>query len=344
MDQALGLAALREKRWAGLYELQGAVLSSFVKGKASLSGLEPMRVLRGLTIGRAMGTLAAGTQVPPLTKDFEAQCDRHWLKLDPGTKQVVTLSILSKPKHREASRFLHRTEFLSCEFAKRSRGPDLLQNRDRNLIREVWEYHWTTAVDTALIEHAVSGGTVREACVTELRSRMATASRAEEGAGFLLKGFLMGLGDHAGALSARMDRLLIADGDFSSLCRACEYLYRLHQWKHQYGEDGRLDDERLLNRAFDRVVRLLPAMNTVDDRALGEVQESASLLYQLTHCGQFLPTGGNGFRRRWKCWFVRLPSIRGCWAWLWGCATAWTRPGRGRLIPLSGAICGEPGP
>ena len=282
MDQALGLAALREKRWPGLYELQDAVLGSFVKGEASLSGLEPMRILRELTTGKNLGSLAAGALVPPLTKDFEARCKQHRLKLDPGSDQTVTLSILSDPKHRDVSRFLHQTEFLDCEFAKRSRGPDLLQNRDRNLIREIWEYRWSAAVDTALIEHAVSGGTVREACVTELRSRMANANRAEEGAELLLKGFLMGLGDHAGALRARMDALLIADGDFSSLCRACGHLYRLHQWKDQYGEGGRVDDEQLLNRAFDRVVRLLSTMNTVDDRGVGAVQESAMLLYQLT--------------------------------------------------------------
>ena len=282
MDMARGLAQLREKRHPGLYELQDAVLGSFVKGEASLSGLEPMRILRELTTGNELGSLAAGALVPPLTKDFEAQCAAFRLKLDPGAKQTATLSIFSEPKHREISRFLHRTEFLDCDFAKRTRGPDLLQNRDRNLIRESWEYRWSTAVDTALIEHAVSGGTVREACITELHSRMAAAQRSEEGAELLLKGFLMGLGDSAGALAARMDALLIADGDFSSLCNACAHLYRLHQWKDQYGEAGKLTEELLLSRAFDRVVQLLPAMHTVDDRGLHEVQESAMLLYQLT--------------------------------------------------------------
>ena len=281
-QQALGLAQLREKRHPGLYELQDAVLGSFVKGEANLSGLEPMRILRELNTGDRLGTLAEGAAVPPLTKDFERQCAAFRLKLDPGAKQTATLSIFSEPKHRQLSRFFHQTEFLECDFAKRSRGPDLLQNRDRNLIRESWEYRWSTAVDTALIEHAVSGGTVREACVTQLRSRMASAQRSEEGAELLLKGFLMGLGDSAGALTARMDALLIGDGDFSSLCRACAHLYRLHQWKDQYGENGSLTEELLLNRAFDRVVQLLPSMHTVDDRGLSEVQESAALLYQLT--------------------------------------------------------------
>ena len=282
MDMARGLASLREKRHPGLYELQDAVLGAFVKGEASLSGLEPMRILRERTTGKALGSLAEGAVVPPLTKDFEAQCARHRLKLADGSRQTAALSIFSEPKHRDTSRFLHQTDFLECDFAKRTRGPDLLSGRDRNLIRESWEYHWSTAVDTALIEHAVSGGTVREACAAELRSRMAKANRAEEGAELLLRGFLMGLTDQAGAFSARMDALILSDGDFSSLCHACKHLYDLHQWKGQYGETDSIDDTALLNRVFDRVVRLLPAMHTVDDRGLEEVQDCAALLYQLT--------------------------------------------------------------
>lgn len=282
MDMARGLAALREKRYPGLYELQDAVLGSFVKGEASLSGLEPMRLLRERTTGKALGSLAAGALVPPLTRDFEAQCSRHRLKLSDTGRQTATLSIFSEPKHRDASRFLHQTDFLDCGFAKRTRGPDLLTGRDRNLIREVWEYHWNTGVDSALIEHAVSGGTVREACATELRSRMAAAQRSEEGAELLLKSFLMGLTDRSGILAQRMDTLIMADGNFTSLCRACAHLYDLHLWKDHYGEPDPIDETALLNRAFDRVVWLLPGMYTVDDRGVEEVVEAMVLLYQLT--------------------------------------------------------------
>lgn len=281
-QQAMGLASLREKRSPGLYELQDAVLSSFVKGEASLSGLEPMRILRELTTGKTVGSLAAGALVPPLTKDFEAQCARHRLKIEAFQKQDVTLSILSEPRHRDASRFLHQTVFLDCEFARRRKGPDILRNKDRSLIREVWEYRWTANVEAALIEHAISGGTVRDACVAELRSRMANAVNAASGAELLTHAFLMGIGDHADVLTARMDALLIDDGDFNSLCKACGLLYRLFQWKAQYGEGGSFDYEKLLERAFDRVVQLLPAMHTVDNHGAGEVQESMRLLYELT--------------------------------------------------------------
>ena len=315
MEMARGLAALREKRYPGLYELQDAVLGSFVKGEASLSGLEPMRLLRERTTGNAIGSLAAGALVPPLTKDFEAQCASHRLKLSDTGRQTATLAVFSEPKHRAASRFLHQTDFLECGFAKRTRGPDLLTGRDRNLIREVWEYHWNTGVDAALIEHAVSGGTVREACATQLRSRMAKAQRAEEGAALLLKGFLMGLTDRAGILARRMEELILADGNFTSLCQACAHLYSLYQWKGQYGETDSIDETALLTRSFDRVVRLLPAMYSVDDRGVEEVVEAMVLLYQLTLRSDFAT-----FRPRFREALVILEEQSGIHPTLHGAA------------------------
>ena len=280
--QALGLADLREKRHPGLYELQDCCLGSFVKGEASLSGLAPMRLLWEMTTGSAVGSLAAGAAVPPLTRDFEEQCRRHRLKLDSTQRREATLAILSEPRHRDASRFFHQNLFLDTGFAKRLKGPDLLQNRDRNLIRETWEYRWTETVESSLIENAVSGGTVREACVNLLRSRILEADRADVGAELMTHAFLMGISDHREILSSRMDGLLISDGDFASLCRACASLYRLEQWKQGYGEETGIDLGSLLARAFDRVVQLLPSMHSVSDQEADQVQESMVLLYRLT--------------------------------------------------------------
>ena len=282
LQQARGLAELRQKPGPGLYELQDAVLSAFVKGEASLSGVEPLRMLRELTTGKAVGQLCEGALVPPLARDFDVQCNRHRLKQEAMARQELTLSIFSEPRHREASRFLHQTVFLDLGFAERKKGPDLQRRKDRNLIRESWDYRWTAAVDAALIEHAVSGATVREACATELRQRMAAAGRAEPGADLLVQGFLMGIGDVSDTLAGRLDELLIQDGDFSSLCAACASLNTLDEWQTQYGERSTYDYPALLRRCFGRVLQLLPSMNTVDDRQVLAVQQACMLLYQVT--------------------------------------------------------------
>lgn len=282
LRQANGLAMLREKTAPGLYELEDAVLSCFVKGEASLSGLEPMAVLRELVTGKAVGQLCSGALVPPLARDFDIQCKKHRLKQEAGTRQEITLSIFSNQKHRDASRFLYQTDFLDIGFAKRKKGPDLLRRKDRNLIREIWDYRWTAGVDAALIEHGVSGATMQEACVTELRQRMMAANRAQEGADLLVRGFLMGVGDAADTLAVRMDELLICDGDFASLCAACASLNTLEQWQSQYGERGTYDYCALLRRCFARVLQLLPGQNQVDDRNVHAVQQACMLIYQVT--------------------------------------------------------------
>lgn len=282
LQQARGLAQLRQKPGPGLYELQDAVLSAFVKGEASLSGVEPLRALRALTTGRAVGQLCEGAPVPPLTRDFDAQCSRNRLKREAASRKELTLSILSEPRHRETSRFLHQTVFLGLGFATRKKGPDLRRRRDRNLIRESWDYRWTISVDAALIEHAVSGATVREACATELRQRMAAAGRAEQGADLLVQGFLMGIGDVSDALAGRLDELLIQDGDFASLCAACASLNTLDEWQTQYGERGSYDYPALLRRCFGRILQLLPSMGAADDRQVPAIQQACMLLYQVT--------------------------------------------------------------
>lgn len=281
-QQARMLAQLRDKPDPGLYELQDAVLSSFVKGEASLSGVEPLRVLRELATGRAVGQLCSGALVPPLALDFDSQCKTFRLKREAAAAQEIALSIFSDERHRAISRFFHQTVFLDCGFAERKKGPDLLHRRDRSLIREIWSYRWTASVDVALIEHAVSGATMREACAAELRGRMEAAARAEQGAELLVQGFLMGVADVADQLAGRMDELLIGDGDFASLCAACASLTTLEEWKEQYGEQSSYDYGALLRRCFGRVLQMLPQMHTVDDHSVQKVQQACILLYQVT--------------------------------------------------------------
>ncbi|MBM6915426.1 hypothetical protein H6B33_08415 [Gemmiger formicilis] len=280
-QQARMLAQLRDKPAPGLYELRDAVLSSFVKGEADLSGSEPLRLLRELTTGKTVGWLCEGAPVPPLVQDFQAQCRAFRLKQQGAARQTVALSVFSSPRHREISRFFYRTDFLGCEFARREKGPDLRRRKDRNLIRETWEYRWSIGVETALIEHAVSGATVQEACASELRRRMAEAGRASEGADLLVQGFLMGLPEIS-TLTGRMEELLLADGDFVSLCEACASLNALQEWQSLYNEPNILEYPALLGRCFARILQMLPAMNTVDDHTAPGVQRACMLLYQIT--------------------------------------------------------------
>ena len=287
LQQARSLAALRGKPAPGLYELQDGILSAFVKGEVHLAGCEPMRLLRQINTGNQVGILCRTDLVPPLVQDFSRQCKTYRLRQDSACLQEITLHIFSKPRHRAESRFLHQTVFLDCGYAKRDKGPDLLQGTGRNLIREHWVCQWSADVESNLVEQAIWGATVAEASAQLLRRRLASAVRAAEGAQLLIQGFLMGIGDVADAMAHRMDELLVADGDFSSLCTACAAISTLEAWRVQYGEAASYDYAALLQRCFTRILQLLPSMCTVGDRGVEAVQDSCQLLYRITAQPQF---------------------------------------------------------
>ena len=229
-----------------------------------------------------MGVLCRSDLVPPLVQDFARQCKKYRLRQDSANRQEVTLEIFSKARHRSESRFLHQSVFLDCDYARRDKGPDLLRGTGRNLIREHWVCQWSAGVEAALVEHAVWGSTVSEASAQLLRRRLADATRAVDGARLLARGFLMGLGDTADAMAHRLEELLLTDGDFSSLCKACGAISALDAWQEQYGERGSYDYPALLRRCFARILQMLPSMSTVDDRGVEAIQEHCQLLYEVT--------------------------------------------------------------
>lgn len=286
MDMARGLAELRGKGQPGLYELQDAVLSSFVKGEVSPAVSEPLRILARLLTGKAVGQLCNQALLPPLVKDFEEQCRAFRLKIQESGASQVVLNIFTSARHRQISAFFYRTSFLDCGFARRQKGPDLLTGRDRNLIREIWSYQWSGTVMAALIDHSVSGATVEEACKRELEEGMAQAAAAEEGARLMVWGFLMGLSGEAGTFDGRMEELLAGDGDFFSLGRACGSLNTLCRLRTLYRQEER-GLERLLEMCLVKLSQLLPSMTRIRDEQLTDCLQVCTLLYELAGRKEF---------------------------------------------------------
>lgn len=282
LDMARGLAQMRGKAQPGLYELRDGVLSAFVKGEAALSAGLPLETLGRLTTGDQVGQLPDNALIPPLAADFQAQCARLGLRLRNSQRQRVTLHIFSSPRHREISRFLHRSVFLECGFADLEKGPDLTARKDCNLIRESWSWRWNGGVMAALVDQSVSGGTLEEACGLLLERRMAQASLAGEGAKLLVQGFLMGLEDLGGALHIRLRELAAGDGDFFSLAQACGHLNTLLEMGRLYRQEDSYDYTGLLDQCFGRVLALLPSMAAVKDVQLDPCLSLISMLYQLT--------------------------------------------------------------
>ncbi|MCI8416348.1 MAG: Tim10/DDP family zinc finger protein [Lachnospiraceae bacterium] len=282
LSMARGLAVLRGKEEPGLYELQDAALSSFVKGECTLSTDMPLRILQELNRGRQVGKLMEGALRPPILEDFERQCKKFGLKIQASARQEITLELFTKKKHLAASRFLYQMEFLETEFAKRKKGADLLNRRDRSRIREVWTYGFSSHVLSVLVDVSMSGGTVEEAARSRINSYFRKSVSSRDAAKLLTQGFLMGFLEEQAQMGMQLKQVLATDGDFFSLAEAFSHMRMLYELQELYQVKAFLELRELLESCFQKIIQLLPSMGQVDKEREQACMESCLSLYQIT--------------------------------------------------------------
>ena len=285
-QMAKALGELRRKLQPGAYELQDAVLSSYVKGEYNIASDLPVRTLRGFMTGKGIGKLCTEADVPPIVKDFEAQCSAFRLKIHSTLETELVLSIFSEKKHRAISSFFHRMLFLKTEFARRLKGPNLQLKRNKNLIREIWKYKWNTQVLSALIDVSVHGATIGEAAESLVREELKKDLNAGDAAILLTKVFEMGLSGQFSAVYERVQELMVADADFYSIADALKSLMMMDELGSLYGSE--LEFSGLLHNAVQKLITLLPAMAHVKEERFAECMDILKLLYQVTGRGDMI--------------------------------------------------------
>ena len=282
LSMAKGLAALRGKQEPGLYELRDAALSSFVKGEYSPSTDLPLRILSELNRGKQVGSLCRDADRPPLILDFEEQCRKFGLKIQAAGQQEVTLELFTKKKHLAMSRFFYQIEYLGTGFARRTRGADLLNRKDKSRIREIWSYRFSGSVLAALVDVSMMGGTVAEASRTRLVRQFQTSQSSQEAARLMAQGFLMGFREEQARMGMHIREVLMEDGDFFSLTKGFSHLGMLYELQDLYEVQDSAEREALIRICFQKIVQLLPSMAQVKDEQLKECMEGCLSLYQIT--------------------------------------------------------------
>lgn len=282
LSMAKGLAALRGKKEPGLYELRDAALSSFVKGECSPSTDLPLRILQELNTGKQVGALCVNAERPPLILDFEAQCRKYGLKIQASGQQETTLELFTKKKHLSMSRFFYQMEYLETGFARRTKGADLLNRRDRSRIREVWNWRFSGAVLAALVDVSMLGGTVSEAARTRLIRQFHGSRSSQEAARLMAQGFLMGFLEEQAGMGTHVREILIEDGDFFSLTKGFSHLRMLYELQELYQVKDEAELEALIGICFRKIVQLLPSMAQVKEEQQQECMEGCLSLYQIT--------------------------------------------------------------
>ena len=274
-----GLAAVRDKKSAGLYELYDAVKSCFVKGELNASSRLPLEILNKIAAGSGIGKLSDRAEKVPIIKDFEDAAQKFRLKINTVIEQKIDLDIFSKPSHMEISRMFYRLSFLETGFSKRIKGADIINNTDRSRIREVWSYKRNAESDAALIDASLYGATIEEACTVCAARRLSDVQRAEEAAKLYVESFLMGI-DITESFAGKMQDIILDDGDFFSIGKAIYYFNMLRSLKRLYGAENN-NEEFFLIKCFDKAVTMLTSMINVSDDYADECIKICRLLYSL---------------------------------------------------------------
>ena len=285
MTMCANLALLRGKPFPGVFELQDSVLSNYVKGEYQLATDKPMRVLFERLTGNLIGKLTENATLPPLCNDFEKLCHSYRLDIHSTTKKELTLSLFGKKKHREISAFLYRMEFLGTGFGVRKKGPNLRLRKDRNLIREIWEYHFQAQVMSVLIENSMYGGTIEEACRTLADKCFQEETDAGAASALVIRMFEMDLGFGNAGIWAKLSGIIQSCEDFFSLTSTFLNLIMLIEMKELYGYDT--DLMPLRNLVMQKLLALLGHLTNVKAEDASKVLEALKELYRaLLQSGQ----------------------------------------------------------
>ncbi len=278
LNMCLNLARLRGKPFPGVYELTDAVLSNYVKGEYQLATDRPMRVLRERLTGNRIGKLLESAKLPPLCNDFEKLCHAYRLDVHASTRKELTLSLFGKKRHREISAFLQRMDFLGTDFAVRKKGPNLRLRKDRNLIREIWEYHYKPQVTSALIEASVYGGTLEEACRSLVDKQFQEETDAGAASSLVVRMFEMDLDFGKAGIWEKLSEIIQASEDFFSLTKTFSNLGMLIDVKELYGYETDLIPLRDL--VVQKLLALLGHLTNVKDEDAQKVLEALKELYR----------------------------------------------------------------
>lgn len=277
------LAALRGKKEAGIFELQDSVLTCFVKGEVSPSNTLCLMMLRKLMSGKKTGVLWSEAPIPPLIQDFRKKCKAYRLKIQSTLKSEVVLQIFSSEHHREISCFLHQTDFLETGFAIMKKGPRLAKQKDKNLIRETWDYRWEIGVEAELIEKSVYGGTVEEAAKTWLVKQMEDEEqKCGKTAKYAVSAMEMGLPDSFQRILEILPEKIAKESSFEELVECLSCLTMVRERKDLYQVETGESMDQLISRTYQKLVLLLPECANCKVEEQEERLKAMKLLYQLT--------------------------------------------------------------
>ncbi|RZF60530.1 hypothetical protein EWE75_22625 [Sphingomonas populi] len=273
LENAHRLAELRGRPGPLRDDLIDACRSTFLKGEEGGDASPVMAELVAFLTGSAIGDVPASAGSPPLVEAVRQRARALGFRVDDGERRNRELDIYRKPRHRDASRFLHATVFLETGFAQRTGGPDFRSGVDLDRLIEHWSVMWSPLFEARLIERAADGDTIEEALAAELNRRLAALEAQGMGGNASAAIDLFAAACQAG-IAAYAERVLpvieadiVRDADLASVAAALRDLIGLWRGRAALGFDNSAEIESLVGTTWRRALYLLPDLaNAGEDR------------------------------------------------------------------------------
>ena len=286
-QQARQLAALRGHPGPTREDLLDGVRSCLVKGATDAEGAVILDLARHALTGTQVGDVPAEAGAPPLVEDFRRQAQRLRLKLGDSVSRPCALELYRKTAHRQISRFLHALVHLLVPFAVLGAGPDFIRGTGLERMIEHWDYRWSPATESQLVEASVWGATVEEAAATRLRRQLAELE--EQGRGrqsglaveLLIQACRLGLHVQFSSLVDLIQKQVEADPSFVSVVQAATQLQLLWESREPLEAHRLPQIPEVQVRALRRACYLLPNLSSTPDQEAEATLESLQQLQEL---------------------------------------------------------------
>lgn len=282
LNMARSLAVLRGKKTAGVYELLDGVKTAFIKGDMHATSTFEFDFLLRLLSGMGAGKIIVGDCIPPVVKEFRALCAQYRLKTSTVERQEVTLDIIKNPAHYRKSRFLHQLLFLETGFSILQSGPDYVNQRNRNLVRESWVCRYSTRVETRLIDLSVYGSTLSQVCASLIEKTFKDCMTAAELGKLLLSVQVMGVEGFYQQYEDTIRQVIENEKNFVNLCKLLSSLrYLVHIQRLMDGAVNPIIPE-LGKKVFSEAVYLIPLVKQATEEEEQEICEQMRNLYSFS--------------------------------------------------------------
>jgi len=270
------LAALRDRRAAGLQELNEAILTVLCHGDDS-----PMRLIRRrLELGDRIGSVPKETPSVPLDQDLKRL--QTSLRMKPSIQPKSLDLDLRTDNGREKSWLLHRLRILGIHWGERTG-----ETSDFSTFHEHWNLVWEPEFAIAVIEANVWGNTVLEAATAKAIDQTLKTSVLSELSQLLDEVLLSQLSGAIPVVMRQIQASAAVATDLLHLMEALPPLARIFR----YGDVRQTDTQELepiLVGIVERIVAgLAAACRSVDEAAalrlttaMAQVQSALSLLHR----------------------------------------------------------------